>query len=103
MRNGASCYLCDDPVRDGDRIVLYHDEAFWQQGFFYHAACWDEASLPAKQRPDSATLGVAAVLLDCDCATCEEPVRVGDEVICIRQAGAMPRVHHSQCLPAEGA
>ena len=42
VRAGASCYLCEQPIHDGDRVVVYHDTRFWEQALVYHAACWQE-------------------------------------------------------------
>ncbi|MGD8394763.1 MAG: hypothetical protein PVF43_04735 [Candidatus Eiseniibacteriota bacterium] len=110
VEGGELCYLCEQPIREGDPAVYYVDAAFWNEIFFYHADCWDAADLAAKQfGHDGLRQGPAVVLHDATCAACGQPIELGDEVVrdpgrfaevdpaTGGAAGLLPRVYHAAC------
>lgn len=106
VRGGVGCYLCERPLRSGDRLVLFFDSRFWEQAVVYHAACWAEADLDAKgDSPGSVVEAPAIELPETDCATCGMPIEAGELVIGVEQrprivrrvAGLVVLYHHARC------
>lgn len=106
-RGGEICYLCEQPIREGDAAVFYDDAAFWDQPVFYHGDCWSEADLGAKEfGGKSIHEGTVIVLPEVRCSRCGEPIDPGDTIVRVRGGGQLgggggsilPRVFHSECF-----
>jgi hypothetical protein len=101
VREGIACYICEQAVGDGERIVLYHDDRFWQQAFAYHASCWTDADLAAKDYGADALIeGKALILPEGRCAGCGGAI--GDGMRAVRVAAGGRRriklVYHARCF-----
>ncbi len=106
------CYLCEQPINAGEVIVSYDDAAFWDEQLFYHADCWVEADLAAKEfGGDSIHKGTGMLLLEVDCARCARPIEWGAPIVRVpgghslgpgvdEQASALPRILHAACFDA---
>ncbi len=97
VRSGVCCYLCGVPVGNGDPVLIYRDARFWDQLFFYHVSCWDEADLPAKSQ-GAAVRAPAVELPEVSCLGCHAPIEVGDLVQreFVRE-GRGVRIYHARC------
>ncbi len=101
IRDGVQCYICEHPVGDGDQIVLYHDDRFWEQSFAYHASCWSDADLGAKAYGAGTVIeGRALVLPEGRCAGCGEVVGVGVGAVRVAAGGRrrIKLVYHTDCF-----
>lgn len=105
MRGGVGCYLCEQPLRSGEPLVLYFDTRFWEQAVVYHAACWAEADLAAKGDSRESVIEAPAIELpETDCSTCGMPIEAGELVVGTerrpktrRVAGLVVLYHHARC------
>jgi hypothetical protein len=103
IRRGCPCYVCDRPLRAGERVVKYEDP-FWGQIVIYHAACWEEMDHgPDPAAVDRGESGRAIEVAGVACSGCGEVIDEMDRVHC--QPGSGPGqalVLHSRCAEAFG-
>jgi len=103
VRGGISCYLCEQPIYDGEVVVLYHDARFWEQLLSYHGTCWEDADLAAKSFGDEDVIQAPALELPVvDCPVCGEPIEDGQMAVRLPRGGGrrMMKAFHSPCFEA---